>query len=145
MPNETSVQNLTGLPLITGIRKIPTSMSWSGAAPTMARTLSSAVITSAAGFAGGPPNASLLELGPRSEREIRSALEKEVAAERWTNLDRALRNVADEGAGIANLRPGDPDNDPELRRLLVGRAKKLERLGLAEQINPGCWSLISRS
>ena len=31
-----------------------------------------------------------LELGPRSELEIRSALEKEVDAERWTGLDRAL-------------------------------------------------------
>jgi type IV secretory pathway VirD2 relaxase len=82
-----------------------------------------------------------LELGPRSERDIRSALEKEVEAERWTNLDRALRNLADEGAGIANLRPGSPDGDPELRRLLIGRADKLERLGLAEQIEPGCWTL----
>src|SRR4030088_2114090 len=36
-----------------------------------------------------------LELGPRSEVEIRSALEKEVEAERWTNLDRALRGLAD--------------------------------------------------
>jgi type IV secretory pathway VirD2 relaxase len=82
-----------------------------------------------------------LELGPRSERDIRSALEKEVEAERWTNLDRALRNVADEGAGIANLRPGSSDSDPELRRLLIGRADKLERLGLAQQIEPGCWTL----
>jgi len=57
-----------------------------------------------------------LELGPRSEREIRSGLEKEVEAERWTNLDRALRSTADEGAGIANLRPSSPDSDPELRR-----------------------------
>ena len=31
-----------------------------------------------------------LELGPRTEREIRSALEREVEAERWTRLDRAL-------------------------------------------------------
>jgi type IV secretory pathway VirD2 relaxase len=82
-----------------------------------------------------------LELGPRSEQEIQSALEKEVGAERWTNLDRALRNTADEGAGIANLRPGGPDSDPELRRLMIGRAVKLERLGLAEQVEPGCWSL----
>ena len=34
-----------------------------------------------------------LELGPRSEREVRSALEREVEAERWTNLDRALRDL----------------------------------------------------
>ncbi len=82
-----------------------------------------------------------LELGPRSEREIRSGLEKEVEAERWTNLDRALRNIADEGAGIADLRPGAPDLDTELRRLMLGRADKLERLGLAEQVAPACWTL----
>src|SRR5271154_172997 len=76
------------------------------------------------GFRGRAEERVTLELGPRSEREIRCALEKDVAAERWTNFDRALRNLADEGAGIANLRPGDPDNDPELRRLLVGRANK---------------------
>ena len=85
-----------------------------------------------------------LELGLRSEREIQSALEKEVDAERWTNLDRALRNVADEAAGIANLRPVGRDSNPELRRLLVGRADKLERLGLAQQIEPGCWTLKPR-
>jgi type IV secretory pathway VirD2 relaxase len=82
-----------------------------------------------------------MELGPRSEREIQSALEKEVGAERWTSLDRALRNIADEGAGIADLRPGAPDLDPELRRLLLGRADKLEGLGLAERVAPACWTL----
>ena len=46
------------------------------------------------------------ELGPRSEHEIRTALEKEVEAERWTSLDRALRDIADDGGGVADLRPG---------------------------------------
>jgi len=82
-----------------------------------------------------------LELGPRSELEIRSALEREVEAERWTSLDRALRVAADEGAGLADLRPSASGEDPELRRLMVGRAARLERLGLAEQIAPGCWTL----
>jgi type IV secretory pathway VirD2 relaxase len=81
-----------------------------------------------------------LELGPRTEHEIRSALEREVEAERWTSLDRALRNIADDGAGIADLRPGASEKDSELRRLLLGRAAKLERLGLAEQVAPACWS-----
>ena len=36
-------------------------------------------------------------------------------------------------AGVADLRPGASDEDPELRRLMLGRAAKLERLGLAEQ------------
>lgn len=82
-----------------------------------------------------------LELGPRSAQQIRSALEREVEAERWTSLDWALRDLADEGAGIANLRPAGKGEDPELRRLLVGRAAKLERFGLAEQVAPGCWTL----
>ncbi|MBR1279594.1 VirD2 family relaxase/mobilization nuclease [Bradyrhizobium sp. AUGA SZCCT0283] len=82
-----------------------------------------------------------LELGPRSEREIRSALERELEAERWTSLDRALRVATDEGAGVADLRPSASGEDPELRRLMVGRATRLERLGLAEQIAPGCWTL----
>jgi hypothetical protein len=75
-----------------------------------------------------------LELGPRSEKEIRAGLEKEVEAERWTSLDRALRDIADESAGFVDLRSGAGGEDPDLRRLLVGRAGKLERLGLADPI-----------
>jgi len=82
-----------------------------------------------------------LELGPRSEQQIRSALEKDVAAERWTSLDRALRDLSDEGGGVADLRPGGADEDPELRRLLLGRAAKLERLGLAKPVGVACWTL----
>jgi type IV secretory pathway VirD2 relaxase len=81
-----------------------------------------------------------VELGPRSEHEIRTALEKEVEAERWTSLDRGLRDVADDGGGVADLRPGG-DDDPEMRRLMLGRAAKLERLGLAEQVGPAQWTL----
>jgi type IV secretory pathway VirD2 relaxase len=82
-----------------------------------------------------------LELGPRNEREIKAGLEKEVEAERWTSLDRALRDIADESAGFLDLRPGAGWEDPELRGLLVGRVGKLERLGLAEPIGPAQWSL----
>jgi len=82
-----------------------------------------------------------LELGPRSEYEIKSSLERDVGAERWTGLDRALRSAADEGAGVADLRTGATDHDPELRRLMIGRATRLERLGLAEQIAPARWTL----
>ncbi len=82
-----------------------------------------------------------LELGPRTEQQIQSALEREVEAERWTSLDRALRDISDEFGGVADLRPGPNAEDPELRRLLLGRAAKLERLGLAEPVGPGCWIL----
>jgi len=82
-----------------------------------------------------------LELGPRTEQQIQSALAREVEAERWTSLDRALRDISDECGGVADLRPGPDAEDPELRRLLLGRAAKLERLGLAEPVGPGCWTL----
>jgi type IV secretory pathway VirD2 relaxase len=82
-----------------------------------------------------------LELGPRSEQEIRAGLENEVGAERWTSLDRSLRDISDEGGGIADLRPGGASEDPELRRLMLGRAAKLERLGLAEQVGSAQWTL----
>ena len=82
-----------------------------------------------------------LELGPRTEQQVRSALEREVAADRWTSLDRRLRSLADDGGGVADLRPGLPGEDPELRRLLIGRATKLERLGLADPVGPAVWTL----
>src|SRR5258708_29466101 len=82
-----------------------------------------------------------LELGPRSEQEIHTAREREVNAERWTSLDRALRDISDECGGVADLRPGPNAEDPELRNLLIGRAAKLERLGLADPVGPACWTL----
>jgi type IV secretory pathway VirD2 relaxase len=82
------------------------------------------------------------ELGPRSEREIRAALEREVEAERWTSLDRRLARLTDEIGGRVDLRPGGGD-DPEMRRLLIGRAEKLERLGLADREGPAVWSIRS--
>jgi type IV secretory pathway VirD2 relaxase len=83
-----------------------------------------------------------LELGPRSEREIRSALQAEVTAERWTRLDQALQAVTDDAGGVADLRPGaSAAADPELRRLMIGRAQVLERLGLAEPLGPASWAL----
>jgi hypothetical protein len=93
------------------------------------------------GFRDRAAERAKLELGPRSELEIRTALEREVNAERWTGLDRALRSLADENGGVADLRPGPASEGLERRWPMLGRAKKLERLGLAEQIGPASWSL----
>ncbi|MBG0810384.1 DUF3363 domain-containing protein [Methylosinus sp. H3A] len=80
-----------------------------------------------------------VELGPRPEHAIRSALEREVDADRWTRLDAAIRYAADE-TGLIDLRPASPGpDDPELRRLMVGRVQKLERMGLAASAGPGRW------
>ncbi len=81
-----------------------------------------------------------LELGPRSAREIDQGLTREVEADRWTSLDRALVARCDE-QGLVDLR-----RDPAvqvLRRdqLLLGRARKLERLGFATAAGSGCWAV----
>jgi hypothetical protein len=80
-----------------------------------------------------------LELGSRSAREIGASLDREVDADRWTSLDRRMQRMADD-LGIVDLRPGG-DTDPEARRRMLGRAVKLERLGLAEPAGPACWTL----
>jgi type IV secretory pathway VirD2 relaxase len=82
------------------------------------------------------------KLGPRTEQQIRSALEKEVSADRWTSLDQTLHNLSNYG-GVVDLRPGGGDN-PEQRRLLLGRADKLERLGLAERVGTAQWYVKPR-
>jgi len=93
------------------------------------------------GFRRRAEERAAVELGPRTEKQIDLALRKEIDAERWTSLDRALREMADQNAGVADLRPNAAAPDPELRRLMTGRAMKLERMGLAEEAGPGCWTL----
>jgi type IV secretory pathway VirD2 relaxase len=93
------------------------------------------------GFRGRASERVTLELGQRGEQEIRSTLEREVQAERWTSLDRSLREIADDGGGVVDLRSRPSDEDPELRRLMLGRGAKLERLGLAEQVRSARWML----
>jgi type IV secretory pathway VirD2 relaxase len=82
------------------------------------------------------------ELGPRTALEIADSLAREVTAERFTGLDRALRAMADESGGVVDLRPGGlADRDPDMRRLMLGRAQHLERLGLADPQGPASWTL----
>ncbi|WP_416799304.1 relaxase/mobilization nuclease domain-containing protein [Ciceribacter azotifigens] len=80
------------------------------------------------------------ELGPRTDHEIRRTLERQIDTERWTQLDRQL---ARDGyrTGVIDLAP-HPDRQPdEFHALKVGRLRKLESLGLADQIGPGQWVL----
>jgi type IV secretory pathway VirD2 relaxase len=80
------------------------------------------------------------ELGPRTDHEIRRTLERQIDTERWTQLDRQL---ARDGyrTGVIDLAP-HPDRQPdEFHALKVGRLRKLESLGLADQMGPGQWVL----
>lgn len=78
------------------------------------------------------------ELGPRTDYDIRTALERQIDAERWTNLDRQLAHDAYR-TGIIELAPHPGRQPDEFHALKVGRLRKLEALGLADQIGPGQW------
>ena len=84
------------------------------------------------------------ELGPRSDLDIRRTLESQIGAERWTQLDRQL--VRDAGkSGVIDLAP-DADRQPdEFHALKVGRLRRLEVLGVAEQVGPGQWIIKSEA
>lgn len=84
-----------------------------------------------------------IELGPKPDHEIRSALEREVDADRWTRLDVEIRYAADE-TGMVDLRPSQPGpDDPQQRRLMVARLQKLERMGLAAPVGTDQWTIVS--
>src|SRR6202040_80286 len=87
-----------------------------------------------------------LELGPRSDLDIRRRLDAEVEADRWTRLDRALEVEAARNDRVVDLRPeADHALDGDTRSALVGRMRKLERLGLAQPLGPGRWYLSERT
>ncbi len=79
-------------------------------------------------------------LGPRTELEIQQTLGREVEQERWTSLDRTLQREAGDDARVQVER----FNEPRLQRqrlLLIGRLQRLQRLGLADETQPGTWAV----
>jgi hypothetical protein len=79
-------------------------------------------------------------LGPRTELEIQQTLQREVEQERWTSLDRTLQREAGEDGRVQIER----FNEPRLQRqrlLLIGRLQRLQRLGLADETQPGIWAV----
>ncbi|HIE1390484.1 TPA: DUF3363 domain-containing protein [Pseudomonas aeruginosa] len=79
-------------------------------------------------------------LGPRTELEIQQTLGREVEQERWTSLDRTLQREAGEDGRV----PIERFNEPNLQRqrlLLIGRLQRLQRLGLADEVQPGTWAV----
>ena len=74
------------------------------------------------------------ELGPESELDQLRKLEREVSAERFTRLDRALLRDLSEGVLTPSTKP---ERDPRQHALRMGRLRTLERLGLADEAAPG--------
>jgi type IV secretory pathway VirD2 relaxase len=80
------------------------------------------------------------ELGPRTDQQIRRTLERQIDSERWTNLDRQLSRDAYR-TGVIDTAPHADQQPDEFHALKVGRLRKLESLGLANQVGPGQWAL----
>jgi type IV secretory pathway VirD2 relaxase len=79
-------------------------------------------------------------LGPRTELEIQQTLQREVEQERWTSLDCTLQREAGEDGRVQIER----FNEPKLQRqrlLLIGRLQRLQRMGLADETQPGTWAV----
>ncbi|HCT6682872.1 TPA: DUF3363 domain-containing protein, partial [Pseudomonas aeruginosa] len=67
-------------------------------------------------------------------------LQREVEQERWTSLDRTLKREAGDD-GLVHV---ERLNEPRLQRqrlLLIGRLQRLQRLGLADETQPGTWAV----
>lgn len=78
-------------------------------------------------------------LGLRTELEIQHTMQREVEQERWTGLDRTLQREVVDG-----LVQTERFNEPRLRRqrlLLVGRLQRLQRMGLATEVQPSVWTI----
>ncbi len=87
-----------------------------------------------------------LELGRQTEQEVSRQLEREVDAERFTRLDRMLI-AAQERDEFSDLRPDREmlETARQNRALLIDRARKLERMGLATEHTPGIWTISARA
>ncbi|MGD9545175.1 MAG: DUF3363 domain-containing protein [Methylocystis sp.] len=87
-----------------------------------------------------------LELGHQSEIDVARKLTSEVDAERLTRLDRMLIDEQRD-KGVVDLRPGQGVSYPirENRHLLISRAKRLARYGLAREMEPGRWVFADKA
>ncbi len=81
-------------------------------------------------------------LGPRTELEIQQTLQREVEQERWTSLDRTLQHEVGNDGLVQIERLSEPRLQRQ-RLLLIGRLQCLQRMGLADEIRPGTWTLQS--
>jgi type IV secretory pathway VirD2 relaxase len=79
-------------------------------------------------------------LGPQSELEVREQLSQEIGAERLTKLDRDILARAEDNEVDLRQR-ARWDGDGAYQQLLIGRARELEHLGLAEREGPLAWRL----
>ena len=134
-----SARGSIGSPSITGTPTIRTSISSCAASTKTGADLVISRDYISRGLRSRAEDLVAIELGPKPEHEIRNALEREVAAERWTRLDARdpPRRRRDRHHRSAPEQSGA--RDPEIRRLMIGRLQHLEKMGLAASAGPGEW------
>lgn len=88
------------------------------------------------GFRERAAGLATLDLGPRTDREIQQRLRHDVDQERLTAIDRRLLRQMD-GQGITS----PAHNDPFQQAVATGRLRKLETMGLAEDLGGARWRL----
>ena len=85
-----------------------------------------------------------LELGERTDQDIRQSLHRQVDSERLTQLDRQM--LSDQRrAGYIDLAPATGASPDEFQVLKAGRMRKLEALGLANQFAPAQWVISEQA
>jgi type IV secretory pathway VirD2 relaxase len=87
------------------------------------------------------------ELGRQTELDVARSLEREVEADRFTRLDRMLIAEQRGRNEFADLRLDRDtlESVPQDRTLLIQRARKLERMGLATEVDVGRWSVLPKA
>ncbi|MGS1016154.1 relaxase/mobilization nuclease RlxS [Allosphingosinicella humi] len=78
-----------------------------------------------------------LDLGPRSTDAIQARLRGEIEQERLTSIDRTLLREAEADILVSSAARGAFD-----QTLRMGRLRKLERMGLAEQVGSSHWRVV---
>jgi type IV secretory pathway VirD2 relaxase len=84
------------------------------------------------------------ELGPRTDLDIRRSLEGQIETERWTSLDRQLVRDANQH-GVIDTAPHSGGSPDEFHVQKVARLRKLETLGLANEIGAGQWTISDKA
>ncbi len=83
-----------------------------------------------------------LELGPETKHELDQKIEREVQSERFTRIDRAL--LKDVEQGILTVSSSQNQNQQWYSHRM-GRLRKLEGMGLAQELKSGVWKLEERT
>lgn len=83
-----------------------------------------------------------LELGIETEDNLQRKLAQEVDAQRFTRLDRSILQDTDQGI-LAITSKMSKDKRAHAHRM--GRLKKLQAMGFAEELKPGVWKIADRT